>query len=63
MGLLSRFDLSSDFTQFFLGGLILLMTFVILLSWVSPKNKDVKRRRRGGKVDDRFVSSEGELID
>lgn len=61
MGLLSRFDLSSDFTQFFLGGMIFFMSLTLLLSWVSPKNKEKRRLR--GKVDDRFTSMDGELID
>ena len=60
MGLLSRFDLSSDFTQFFLGGLIIMMTFAVLLTWVSPKGRS---KRRGGKVYDRVVNVDGELID
>lgn len=61
MGLLARFDLSSDFTRFFLGGFLFLMVITLLLSWVSPKNKEKRRAR--GKVDDRFISMEGELID
>jgi hypothetical protein len=60
MGLLHKFDLSSDFTQFFLGGVIIMMIFAVLLTWVSPKGRS---KRRGGKVDDRFVSADGELID
>ena len=61
MGLLSRFDLSSDFTQFFLGGMIIMMMFAVLLTWVSPKGRS--KRRGGGKVDDRVVNVDGELID
>lgn len=61
MGLLGRFDINSDFTQFFLGGLAVLMLFAVLLTWVSPKGKS--KRRRGGKVDDRVVSYDGDLID
>lgn len=62
MGLLGRFDISSDFSQFFLGGLIIMMTFTVLLQWVSPKSK-AKRKGASSKVDDRFRSFEGELID
>lgn len=61
MGLLTRFDLSTDMTRFFLGGVIIFMVFTVLLTVVSPKGKS--KRRKGGKVDDRFVSWDGELID
>lgn len=61
MGLLSRFDLSSDFTKFFLGGVIIMMIFAMLLTWVSPKGRS--KRRGGGRVDDRVVSVDGDLID
>lgn len=58
MGLLSRFDISSDFTQFFLYIFIALLLISVLLTRVSPRGK-----QRGGKVDDRLVNREGELID
>jgi hypothetical protein len=61
MAMLRTFDLSTDFSQFFLGGLIILMLFAVLLTWVSPKGK--KKRRGGGRVDDRTVSVDGDLID
>lgn len=61
MAMLKTFDLSTDFSQFFLGGLIILMLFAVLLTWVSPKKK--RKRRGGGKIDDRVVSVEGDLID
>lgn len=60
MGLLKRFDIGTDFSQFFLGGVIIFMLFTVLLTWVAP----AKSKRRGkGKVDDRFRDVDGELID
>ena len=58
--MLKAFDLGSDMTSFFVGGFIIFMIFAVLLTWVSPKRK-AKRTR--GKVDDRVVSFDGELID
>ena len=60
MGLLSKFDINTDLSRFFLGGLIILLIFSVLLTWVSPKGKGKGKR---GKVDDRVVSWDGELID
>lgn len=61
MGLLAKFDLSSDFTQFFVAAALLLMLFTVLLSRIAPGKQ--KRRGRSGKVDDRFANTDGELID
>ena len=61
MSLLDRFDLNSDFTQFYLWAMIILLIFVVLMTWVAPRNK--KMRGRPTKVDDRYTSFEGELID
>lgn len=61
MALLGKFDLSSDFTQFYLWGMIIALIFVVLMTWVSPRNKKV--RGRPNKVDDRFANVEGDLID
>lgn len=61
MALMHKFDLSTDLTQFFLGTFIVVFTFVILLSVVSPNRR--RKRRGGGRVDDRVVNPEGELID
>lgn len=61
MGMLTRFDLSTDFTQFFVAAAVLTMVFTILLSRVAPGKK--KRKGRGGRVDDRFANTDGELID
>jgi hypothetical protein len=62
MALLGKFDINSDFTQFYLWGLIIFMIFTVLLSWVSPKGKQ-KVRGRATKIDERYTSVEGELID
>ena len=59
MGMLTRFDISSTFTQFFLVLTVVLILVGVLLTRISPK----KRRRQRGKVDDRFVNREGELIE
>lgn len=59
MGLLTRFDISSDFTQFFLVITVVLVLVAVLLTRIAPK----KSRRSRGKVDDRFVSREGQLIE
>lgn len=59
MGMLTRFDISTDFTQFFLGLTVVLLIVTVLLTRIAPK----KRRRSRGKVDDRFVNREGELIE
>lgn len=59
MGMLSRFDISTSFTQFFLALTVVLILVAVLLTRVAPK----KRRRTRGKVDDRFVNREGELIE
>ena len=61
MALLSKFDINSDFTQFYLWGVIIVLTFAVLLSWAVPKPG--KRDRSRTKVDDRYTSVEGELID
>ena len=61
MSLLDRFDLNSEFTQFYLWAMIILLIFVILMTWVAPRNK--KMRGPVTKVDDRYTSFEGELID
>lgn len=59
MGVINKFDISSDFTQFFLVLAILLIVVSVLLTRIAPKG----RKRKGGKVDDRFVNREGELIE
>ena len=61
MSLITRFDLSSDMTSFFLFMFVLMMIFAVLLARVTPG----KKRNRGGgsKVNDRFSSRNGELID
>lgn len=62
MSILGKFDINSDLTQFYLYGLIILMIFTVLLAWVSPKGKR-KVRGRPAKIDERYNSVEGELID
>ncbi len=61
MALLGKFDINSDFTQFYLWAMIIVLIFTVLLTWVAPRGK--KKRSRAAKIDDRFVSVEGELID
>ena len=61
MALLNKFDINSDFTQFYLWGLILMIAFTVLLTWVAPRGGRKDRSRT--KVDDRFKSIDGELID
>lgn len=59
MGLF-RFDISTSFTQFFLVIAVVLVLVAVLLTRVAPKKPKSRAR---GKVDDRFVNREGELID
>jgi hypothetical protein len=59
MGMLTRFDLSTSFTQFFLVLTVVLVLVGVLMTRIAPK----KGRRQRGKVDDRFVNREGELIE
>ncbi|WP_375287179.1 hypothetical protein [Sphingomonas sp.] len=59
MGMLTRFDLSTTFTQFFLVLTVVLVLVGVLMTRIAPK----KRRRQRGKVDDRFVNREGQLIE
>ena len=61
MAMLSRFDLQSDFSQFFLILAVLLVIFTFLLARVTSS----KRERRGKftKYDDTIVDRSRELID
>lgn len=59
MGLF-RFDISTSFTQFFLIITVVLILVAVLLTRVAPKKPKLRNR---GRVDDRFVNREGELID
>lgn len=59
MGMIHRFDISTSFTQFFLVIVVVLILVAVLLTRVAPK----KSKRSRGKVDDRFVNREGELIE
>ena len=61
MGVISRFDLSTDFTQFFVVAALLMLTFAVLLSRISPNGR--KSKTRASKVDDSLVDRTGELID
>lgn len=61
MALLGKFDINSDFTQFYLGAMIIVIVFTVLLTWVAPRKG--KKTGKGAKVDDRYASFEGELID
>lgn len=61
MGLIAHFDFSTDFTQFFVVGAALMMTFAVLLSRVAPAGRN--RKGRSGKVDDSVIDRTGELID
>ena len=61
MALLGKFDLNSDFTQFYLWAMVLVIIFTVLLTWVAPRKG--KKIGKGAKVDDRYTSFEGELID
>lgn len=61
MALLGKFDIDSDFTQFYLWLLIIVLLFTVLMTWVAPKKG--KKVGRWAKVDDRYTSVEGELID
>ncbi len=62
MAMLTRFDLSSDMTAFYVVMFLILLAFVVALARVAPGG-----RRRGGRgakrTDDRFASRDGELID
>jgi hypothetical protein len=60
MGMLTRFDISTDFTQFFLVLTVVLILVGVLLTRIVPKKA---KKGRKSKVDDRFVSREGELIE
>lgn len=62
MALLGKFDINSDFTQFYLWGLIIMLVMVVLMTWVSPRGKR-KTRGKVVKVEEGYTSFEGELID
>lgn len=62
MRVIQGFDLSSDFTIFFLVVSVLLLAFAVALAMATAKSK--KRFGRGAhKVDDRIIDRNRELID
>lgn len=63
MGAIARFDLSSDFTIFFLVVTVVLVVLSFALARATVDGRRRERGRSGGKVDDRIVDRTGELID
>lgn len=62
MRVITSFDLSSDFTIFFLIMSVLLIAFAVALAMATAKSK--KKYGRGAhKVDDRIIDRNRELID
>jgi len=62
MRVITGFDLSSDFTIFFLIVTVVLIAFVFALALATAKSK--KKYGRGAhKVDDRIIDRNRELID
>lgn len=62
MAMLTRFDITSDFTLFYIGLLALMITIVFALSRATDGGKG-KRRSRNQKFDDSIVNRDRELID
>ena len=62
MSILGKFDLGSDFTQFYLWAMVIAVIFTVLMTWVAPRGKQ-RSRTRPTKVDERYTSVDGELID
>jgi len=63
MGALSRFDLSSDFTIFFLAMSIVLVVVSFALARATKDGRRKERGRSAHKVDDRIIDRNRELID